>query len=58
MDLINVVVCPNCGDSWITDNDKLKLECLCFRCNTKYYPSKIYKMWKFVYDAFKSVKGK
>lgn len=57
MDLINVVVCPHCGDMWITDNTNITTECLCFRCNNKYIPNKIYKMDKWIYDLVKTVKG-
>lgn len=57
MDLINVVVCPHCGDMWITDNTNITIECLCFRCNNKYIPNKIYKMDKWIYDLVKTVKG-
>lgn len=57
MDLINVVVCPHCGDMWITDNTNITTECLCFRCNNKYTPNKIYKMDKWIYDLVKTVKG-
>ena len=57
-DTVNVVICPNCGDTWITDNlDITKQECLCFRCNHKYFPKRVYKMWRFVYNAVKTVKG-
>lgn len=57
-DTVNVVICPYCGDTWITDNSKItEQECLCFRCNNKYFPDKIYKMWYFVYNAVKTVKG-
>lgn len=58
MDLINVVVCPYCGDTWITDKNKIDTECLCFRCNKKYIPSKIYHMEKWIFDLVKIVKGK
>lgn len=57
MDLINVVACPYCGDTWTTDKDKIDTECLCFRCHNKYIPDKIYKMYRFVFNAIKSVKG-
>ena len=50
MDLINVVVCPHCGDMWITDNINITTECLCFRCNKTYIPNKVYKMDKWIYD--------
>lgn len=57
-DTVNVVICPYCGDTWITDNLKItEQECLCFRCNNKYFPKRVYKMWYFVYNAIKTVKG-
>lgn len=57
-DIVDVVMCPYCGDSWITDNkDITKQECLCFRCGKKYIPEKVIKMWRFVYQALISVKG-
>lgn len=57
-DSVNVVVCPNCGDTWIASNlDIVKHECLCFRCGYKYIPDKVYRMWQFVYNAIKTVKG-
>ena len=43
-DTVDVVICPYCGDSWITDNkDITKQECLCFRCGKKYIPEKTTK---------------
>lgn len=57
MDLINVVVCPHCGDMWITDNINITTECLCFRCNKTYIPNKVYKMDKWIYNLVKTVKG-
>lgn len=57
-DTVDVVMCPYCGDSWITDNkDITKQECLCFRCGKKYIPEKTTKMWRFVYKALIKVKG-
>lgn len=57
-DTVSVVICPYCGDTWITDNLKItEQECLCFRCNNKYFPKRVYKMWRFVYNAVKTVKG-
>lgn len=58
MQEVNVVVCPNCGDMWITQDDKINYQCECFRCNHKYIPQKIYKMDKWIYDLVKIVKGK
>lgn len=57
METKNVVVCPYCGDSWITNKDSIQDECFCFRCHGKYIPKKIYKMWNFVYNALMTVKG-
>lgn len=55
---VNVVMCPNCCDAWLTEDvDITKKECLCFKCGYKYIPEKIVKMWDFVYRAFISVKG-
>ena len=57
-DIVKVIVCPKCGDSWITEDDNiLKKECLCFRCGHKYIPDKIIKMWYFVYELLKRTKG-
>lgn len=55
---VKVVRCPYCSDIWVTDKDVKGVDCLCFRCRNIYKPSKIYKMWQFVFNAIKSVKGK
>lgn len=56
-DTVNVVMCPYCGDAWITDKEEINTECLCFRCNNTYIPDKIWKMWDFVFNLVKRVKG-
>lgn len=57
MDSVNVVVCPYCGDMWIANSIDTTAECLCFRCNNKYTPNKVYKMDKWIYNLVKTVKG-
>lgn len=55
---LKVCVCPNCGETWhVYDDSLLAGTCKCFRCNWTYIPTKLYKVYDFVYRAIKTVKG-
>lgn len=55
---IKVCVCPKCGETWkVHDDSLLAGTCRCFRCHAIYIPTKIYKMFDFVYKAIRTVKG-
>lgn len=54
---IELVTCPECGDEWINSHWKGVI-CECFGCKTNYYrEDRTRKMIKWIYEAYKRVKG-
>lgn len=57
MEEIRVIKCPFCGEMWTLEDNIPPAFCECFRCGQCYgFPNPI-KMWKWVYDLVKTVKG-
>lgn len=58
MDEIKVCVCPKCGETWeVFDDSLLAGTCHCFRCSATYIPVKVCRMFRFVFNALRKVKG-
>lgn len=57
-ELLNIIKCPFCGETWHLHSDILSENCYCFRCHNNYKPDKLYKTWDYILYAIKNIKGK
>lgn len=56
-EVVKVMKCPHCGDMWILKEEYAPAFCHCFRCEKDYSFIPTVRMWKWVYDLCKTVKG-